>query len=82
MVPNRDSDSEVTRAQRARLIMERRFGSADENACEALGAVARRLAKLKHPRAALERGQVELAVRQAEDALRSVLLPPFRQGVD
>lgn len=80
--PNRDGKQEVTRAHRARLLMEQRLGIFDEDACDALVAIGNRLGKLKHPRVTLDRGQVKLAVRQAEDALRSVLIAPPKQGVD
>jgi hypothetical protein len=78
--PNLESENGVTRAHRARLIMERRFGRADEDACEIVSSAARRLGKLKHARENLEHGQVQLAMRQAEDALRVVLVPHERQG--
>jgi hypothetical protein len=75
-VPDQTADNGITRHDRARLIMERNHGAADEDACTMLVAAVRRLGKLKHPGAGLERGQVELAVRQGEDALRAVLLSP------
>lgn len=72
----------VTRTHRARLMMEQRTGTADIEACETFGAVARRLAKLKHPRRELHRGDVAVVLEQAELALETVLLPPSAQGLD
>jgi len=78
--PASDSENGVTRTHRARLMMEKRVGTADLPACEALGAIARRLAGLKHLRRDLARGEVELALEQAELALQTVLVAPSKQG--
>lgn len=78
--PHPTAANGVTRDHRARLIMENRFGAADVEACEALGAIVRRLGKLKHPRSLLHRGEVEVALELAELALQSILVAPSSQG--
>jgi hypothetical protein len=80
--PHPTAENGVTRDHRARLRMEKRTGTADVEACEALGAIARRLGKLKHPRRELLRGEIEVALEQAELVLQAVLVAPSKQGRD
>jgi hypothetical protein len=77
-VPVRDSNTRVSRGQRARLIMERRHTRHDQGICDALVSAFRTLAGLKHPSKTYPPEVTERALLRAEDALREVLLWPTR----
>jgi len=71
--PDPSSKNGVTRAHRARLLMELRTGQYCEASCDLLAAATRRLGKFKHSHAALDHRDVENAVRSAELSLAAVL---------
>lgn len=75
-VRDESSDTGVTRAHRARLAMEKRWGSACDATCEQLSASVRRLSKLKHSRVVLEKPVVENAIASAELSLGALFSRP------
>ena len=68
------AENGVTRAHRARLVMEKRCGEASQGVCEQLVAAVRRLSAFKHSRKELVREDVGNAMESAELSLKAMLL--------